>query len=73
MPILSKDEIIKVTGKKQNHAQRKVLVELNLVYMVRGDGSNVVSRAHFEKTMGGSITESKKTLKTNKPNFDAIK
>ncbi|RPD40614.1 DUF4224 domain-containing protein [Chitinophaga barathri] len=53
MPILSDDEIIRLTKRKQKSAQQKILRFMGIEHRTRPDGSVIVSRSHIEKTLDG--------------------
>lgn len=67
---LSEDEIIEITGKRQHSAQARALRYLGFDFRQRADGSIVISRLHYEKSLGG-ITEKTVRVKTE-PNWNAI-
>lgn len=66
---LSEEEIIDITGKRQHPAQARALRYLGLDFRQRADGSIVMSRQHYEKSLGG-IVEKNVRVKTT-PNWGA--
>lgn len=56
---LTKEEIIKITGRKKPSAQIKYLRSQGFTVVPRADGTPLVSRNHFEAMMGGMHYQSK--------------
>jgi uncharacterized protein DUF4224 len=50
---LTKDEIIKITGRKSSSAQIRYLRSQGFTVIPRADGTPLISRTHFEVMMGG--------------------
>jgi hypothetical protein len=67
---LSEEEIIDITGKLRHDAQARELRHLGIDFRTRSDGSHVVSRLHYEKSLGG-IPEKPVRVKTA-PNWSAL-
>lgn len=67
---LDDSEISQMTRRKRRDAQRVMLNALGIQYMVRADGSFLISRSHVEKMLGGSETERKG--KNLEPNWEAM-
>jgi len=51
--ILTEEEIIEITERKQYTQQAKILRFLGITFMPRPDGSLVVLKMHVEKLLGG--------------------
>lgn len=67
---LTKEEIIKITGRKKPSAQIKYLRSQGFTVIPRADGTPLISRTHFEAMMGGSHYSSKP--QNFEPNFTSF-
>lgn len=67
--ILSYEEICAITGKVRYRAQARALAKLGISSRLRPDGFPVVSRAHFEQTLGAS---SSRPTERTEPNWSAL-
>lgn len=63
--ILTEDEIIALTKRKQHHAQACVLRAMGIAHKQRPDGTLVVSRIVVEALLGVSSTPAPKTKEPN--------
>lgn len=56
--ILSKEELMTLTGRERSKAQARVLNHLGICHNTRPDGSLVVDRSHYETVVrgAGSVT-----------------
>ena len=71
MPIiLSRDELIELTGYLQPIKQNEWLQLQGFTFRIAADGRPRVDRSHYLKLMGGSITESMRTK--TKPDFSSL-
>lgn len=68
---LSDDELVSLTQKKRQGAQRKVLNAMGITHKTRPDNSIVVLRAHVEQVLGGKVTSPKR--RPIEPNWAALK
>ncbi|WP_288365535.1 DUF4224 domain-containing protein [uncultured Marinobacter sp.] len=69
---LSKDEIVRLTGKKTRHTQKQVLDAMGITWKENGIGELVVSRKHVERVLGGEPGEIYHQGQEAMPNFAAI-
>ncbi len=53
---LTDEEIEEITGKRRYRAQARALARMGIECRVRPDGRPIVSRAAFERAMGGTNT-----------------
>ncbi len=53
--ILSPEELIELTGKKNRSAQAQVLRYMGVEHRCRPNGSLVVLKSHVEKVFGGAV------------------
>ena len=67
---LTSIEIADLTHRSRRASQRAVLNAMGIQHKVRPDGTLVVSRAHVEKELGGTVVV--KGKKTHEPNWDAL-
>lgn len=67
--ILTPDELITLTRRKQSVAQARVLQALGVRYAMRPDGTLVVSSAHVEATLGGAP---RGAVASREPAWDAL-
>ena len=67
---LTAAELQGITGYKRVSAQLRWIREQGLKYAIRGDGSVLVSRAHFELSMGGIPPKAVRAI--IEPDFSAI-
>lgn len=67
---LTLQEIRDITGRCKPSAQIRWLQSMGFTVLKRADGKPLISRAHFELKMGGSVERTK--TQTYEPNFGAI-
>ena len=63
--ILSPDELLELTGKKQHRAQKRVLTALGIESRQRPDTSLVVSRTAVEEMLGVGKSAKVRTIEPN--------
>ena len=52
---LTHDELVRITGKQRYKAQAKQLARMGIEHRLSATGEPIVSRAHFERVMGGGL------------------
>jgi len=52
--VLTHEEIRTLTGRSRYRAQARALARIGISYRLRPDGFPLVSRAHFEQSMGAA-------------------
>jgi hypothetical protein len=67
--ILSHDELCALTGRRRHRAQARALARIGISYRLRPDGFPIVSRAHFEQSMGATPPPSECAME---PNWNAL-
>lgn len=69
--ILSHEELSALTGRRRYRAQARALARMGITHRLRPDGFPIVSRAHFEQSMGLSPPPSERAVEPNWSAFDA--
>lgn len=69
--VLTKDEIEALTGRHRRDAQIKALRFMGIEHRVRPDGTVAVLKAHIDLVLGGNISRSSKTRRSE-PNWAAL-
>ena len=68
--ILSKIQLIELTGKKHSSSQAFVLCCMGIEHILRPDGSIVVSQLHLEQVLGVVVIS--QSNKNKEPNWGMI-
>lgn len=68
---LTADELVGLTGRLRSSAQKKALHMMGVDFLIRPDGSLVVSRRHVEELLGARPEKVKKKP-PNEPNWAAM-
>lgn len=68
---LTSDELVELTGLRRSSAQKKALHMMGVDFLIRPDGSLVVSRRHVEELLGARQEKVKKKP-PNEPNWAGI-
>lgn len=68
---LTSDELVELTGRRRSSAQKNALRMMGVDFLIRPDGTLVVSRRNVEELLGvrqGGV----KMVKVTEPNWDAM-
>lgn len=69
--ILSFEELCILTGRRRYSAQARALARMGISYRLRPDGFPIVSRAHFEQSMGAATSRPERAVEPNWSALDA--
>jgi hypothetical protein len=70
--LLTDDEVIELTHKKNRSAQVRALRRMGIEHRVRPDGTIVISRCYIEKILSGKVAENATIKEKNEPNWSAL-
>lgn len=71
--VLTADEIRAITGRQRHQAQAMALARMGITFLLRADGSPVVSRAHFEQHTGHLSSRNRPdSFTVTEPNWKAL-
>ncbi|BBU69278.1 DUF4224 domain-containing protein [Fluviibacter phosphoraccumulans] len=68
---LTSDELVELTGRRRSGAQKSALSMMGVNFLIRPDGTLVVSRRNVEELLGVRPEKVKKKP-PNEPNWDAM-
>ena len=70
---LDHEEVKRLTNSTGRDAQSKALRAMGIVHKVRPDGSIAILRDHINKIFAGDSDSNMKPIKSQEPNWDAIR